>query len=119
MKKSFLALLLALSLLLPACSSPGKKADTPPQQNQTANDDKNIDVKALKEEVQAGRQGSKKSEPSTDTTTEPQGDTVYVTESGEKYHSDGCQYLRKSKIEISLAGAKASYTPCSKCGPPQ
>ena len=43
-----------------------------------------------------------------------------VTKTGEKYHSDGCQYLRKSQIPISLDDAKASgYTPCSKCNPPR
>ena len=43
--------------------------------------------------------------------------TVYVTETGEKYHSDGCRYLRKSKIPISLADAQAQgYEPCSVCG---
>lgn len=42
--------------------------------------------------------------------------TVYITETGEKYHRSGCQYLRNSKIEISLETAKArGYTPCSKC----
>jgi competence protein ComEC len=45
---------------------------------------------------------------------------VHITETGEKYHSAGCQYLRKSDIEISLEDAKSrGYTPCSKCGPPQ
>ncbi|MCY6372482.1 ComEC/Rec2 family competence protein [Clostridium ganghwense] len=47
------------------------------------------------------------------------GTTVYVTKTGKKYHRDGCQYLRKSKIPISLDKAKASYGPCSKCHPPQ
>lgn len=47
------------------------------------------------------------------------GTTVYITNTGEKYHSDGCQYLSKSKIPISLSDAKArGYTPCSRCGPP-
>ncbi len=45
---------------------------------------------------------------------------VYVTETGEKYHRDGCSYLSKSKIESSLADAKAEgHTPCSRCKPPQ
>ena len=44
--------------------------------------------------------------------------TVYVTKTGEKYHSAGCQYLRQSKIAISLSDARASYSPCSKCNPP-
>lgn len=43
---------------------------------------------------------------------------VYVTKSGTKYHRDGCGYLKKSKIPISLEDAEAKgYTPCSKCNP--
>lgn len=59
--------------------------------------------------------------PVTDTAEEePVEVVVYVTKTGEKYHSDGCQYLRKSQIPISLDDAKASgYTPCSKCNPPR
>lgn len=45
--------------------------------------------------------------------------TVYVTKTGGKYHRDGCQYLRKSKIPMSLSEAKAQgLEPCSKCHPP-
>lgn len=48
------------------------------------------------------------------------GNVVYVTKSGKKYHSGGCSYLSSSKIEKSLADAKAAgYTPCSKCNPPK
>jgi len=48
------------------------------------------------------------------------GPTVYVTNTGEKYHRDGCQYLKKSKIPISLSDAKAQgYGPCSRCNPPR
>lgn len=42
--------------------------------------------------------------------------TVYITETGEKYHRAGCQYLRKSQIPISLDDAQAmGYTACSRC----
>lgn len=45
---------------------------------------------------------------------------VHITKTGEKYHSAGCQYLKKSDIEISLEDAKAQgYSPCGKCNPPQ
>ncbi|MEA4895137.1 MAG: MBL fold metallo-hydrolase [Oscillospiraceae bacterium] len=45
--------------------------------------------------------------------------TVYVTKTGSKYHLDGCRYLSKSKIAISLSDAKSQgYTPCSVCNPP-
>jgi len=59
-----------------------------------------------------------------ETTTVPVLDTdtgeVYKTETGSKYHNDGCSYLSKSRIPISLADAKAEgLTPCSRCNPPQ
>lgn len=44
--------------------------------------------------------------------------TVYVTKTGSKYHRDGCRYLSKSKIPISLSDAEKSYGPCSVCSPP-
>lgn len=45
--------------------------------------------------------------------------TVYITETGSKYHSDGCRYLSKSKIAMSLSDAiSAGYEPCSVCNPP-
>lgn len=46
--------------------------------------------------------------------------TVYITETGTKYHLSGCRFLSESKIEISLSNAKAQgYTPCSVCNPPE
>jgi len=36
----------------------------------------------------------------------------------QKYHRDGCRYLSKSKIPISLSDAQAQgYEPCSVCRP--
>jgi micrococcal nuclease len=44
--------------------------------------------------------------------------TVYITRSGKKYHSEGCRSLKKSKIPISLEEAKQKgYGPCSICNP--
>ena len=44
------------------------------------------------------------------------GETVYITRTGEKYHRDGCRYLRRSQIAISLSEAKnEGYTACSVC----
>lgn len=44
--------------------------------------------------------------------------TVYVTNTGSKYHSGGCQYLRKSQIPIKKSDAiNQGYSPCSKCSP--
>jgi len=45
--------------------------------------------------------------------------TVYITNTGEKYHRDGCSSLSKSKIAISLKDAiSKKYSPCKKCNPP-
>jgi cbb3-type cytochrome oxidase cytochrome c subunit len=49
---------------------------------------------------------------------DPTAITVYVTKTGEKYHRDGCRYLRRSKIPMSLKEAAARYGPCSVCKPP-
>lgn len=43
--------------------------------------------------------------------------TVYITRTGEKYHRNGCRYLSKSQIPISLSDAQKNYTPCSICKP--
>ena len=45
--------------------------------------------------------------------------TVYITDTGSKYHTGDCRYLRKSKHPISLSDAKAQgYGPCKVCHPP-
>ena len=42
--------------------------------------------------------------------------TVYITNTGEKYHNAGCRYLKNSSIPISLSQAQAQgYTPCKVC----
>lgn len=51
-------------------------------------------------------------------TTLTQQPTVYITETGTKYHQSWCSYL-KSSIPVYLSTAKESgYTPCSRCNPP-
>lgn len=43
--------------------------------------------------------------------------TVYITDTGSKYHRAGCRYLKKSQHAISLSEAKRlGYTACSVCG---
>lgn len=45
---------------------------------------------------------------------------VYATDTGTKYHRDGCQYLTKSRIPLTLIKAKSSgLGPCSRCKPQQ
>lgn len=43
--------------------------------------------------------------------------TVYITETGDKYHGRGCRHLRGNGIETTLSNATANgYTPCGTCG---
>lgn len=64
----------------------------------------------------ASSPSSSSSGTSTPAVSEPQSVTVYITNTGSKYHRSGCQYLRKSCIPISLDDAKSQgYTACSKC----
>ncbi len=51
-------------------------------------------------------------EPSTSS-----GGTVYITDTGTKYHSAGCRHLAKSSYPISIEDAQGSYGPCSVCNP--
>jgi hypothetical protein len=45
--------------------------------------------------------------------------TVYVTNTGKKYHQDGCRYLNQSKIKTNVTVAKAKgYDACKVCKPP-
>nr|DAG76566.1 MAG TPA: Fibronectin type 3 domain-containing protein [Caudoviricetes sp.] len=58
----------------------------------------------------------KKASTSINGTTNYVGQTVYITDTGSKYHSYGCQYLRYSCYSISKSKAKAQgYTACSRC----
>ena len=57
-------------------------------------------------------------EPMQQASEEKQQITVYITNSGTKYHMDGCRHL-KSKVEKTLEEAKAlKLEPCKVCNPP-
>lgn len=44
--------------------------------------------------------------------------TVYITRTGDKYHTETCGHLTDTKIEMTLREAqKAGYQPCSMCKP--
>lgn len=58
--------------------------------------------------------------PSTSASSDNQSATVYITKTGKKYHREGCRYLARSQIPISLGDAQSQgYEPCSVCDPPQ
>jgi len=45
-------------------------------------------------------------------------DTVYIADTGKKYHSYDCRYVQKSRTAISKSDAiKQGYTACSVCKP--
>jgi uncharacterized protein YcfL len=45
-------------------------------------------------------------------------ETVYITNSGNKYHKEGCKSLQKSKKAIKKSEAiKEGYEPCHICKP--
>lgn len=49
-------------------------------------------------------------------TQQTNSETVYITDTGSKYHRSWCQYLWGSQIAIDLDDAiAAGYTACSKC----
>lgn len=61
--------------------------------------------------------GSSASVPAAYSSSDDQSETVYITNTGSKYHSAGCRYLKKSQIPMSLSEAKRQgYTACSVCG---
>lgn len=62
-------------------------------------------------------------EKKTETSTKNKGKkakekTVYITNTGKKYHAAGCRHLRKRAIPLSLSDAVKQYEPCSVCRPP-
>ena len=71
----------------------------------------------------SSQETSRKTEPVRETAAESTEDssssiTVYITETGSKYHRSSCSSLRKSKIAIPLDEAVESYEPCERCNPP-
>lgn len=64
-----------------------------------------------------GSSSDSSSVPAAYSSSDDQSETVYITNTGSKYHSAGCRYLKKSQIPISLSKAKQQgYTACSVCG---
>lgn len=47
-----------------------------------------------------------------------QGTTVYITDTGEKYHRENCKYLAKSSNPVLLEKLGPNYQPCKICSPP-
>ncbi len=86
-----------------------RNTDLPPKQNAPPTDTPTEAEKTL---------------PQEDDTTppiqeNPQSVTVYITKSGEKYHRDGCRFLKNSRTPVLLEELDTElYTPCAVCNPP-
>ena len=57
-----------------------------------------------------------RSHAETEAQSEP---TVYITNTGKKYHQEDCRFLEYSKKSIPLAEAREKYDPCKVCKPPK
>ena len=53
-----------------------------------------------------GSSSDSSSVPAAYSSSDDQSETVYVTDTGSKYHSAGCRYLKKSQDSMSLSEAK-------------
>lgn len=84
-------------------------------------DGENITLNHIATSIQPHAPPDVSSDPASDESPDDgQSTTVYITESGTKYHRDGCQYLKKNKIAISLSDLdRNKYSPCSRCKPPE
>ena len=60
---------------------------------------------------------SKQKESKNISASEAKSTTVYITETGTKYHTENCYCLKKSKIKKKLSEA-GRYEPCKICYPP-
>ena len=57
-------------------------------------------------------------EATEETAYDSSNETVYITDSGNKYHRSGCRTLKKSKHAISKSSAvKQGYEACGVCHP--
>ena len=51
-------------------------------------------------------------------TEQQQAETVFATETGRRYHREGCRHLTYTRIPITLQQARArGLTPCGHCNP--
>ena len=127
----FFAIVLSLSIIISGCSDSKPTTTTTPTKSQPtrqAQPDQKAQPQETETKATTSTQTTTQTQKATapvatstrSTQTEKNDATVYVTKTGEKYHSSGCSSLSKSMIPKTLSAAKsAGYTPCSKCNPPQ
>lgn len=91
------------------------------EDNKHLNDEKtqlNNQIDQLKKTSSTQSTSQKKTSQASSSTQKTTSTTVYITNTGSKYHRSGCSYLRKSSNAISKdAAISQGYTPCSRCNP--
>ena len=91
------------------------------EDNKQLNDEKtqlSSQIEQLKKTSSTQTTEQKKTSQVSSNTQKITSTTVYVTNTGNKYHRSGCSYLRKSSNAISKdAAISQGYTPCSRCNP--
>lgn len=85
-------------------------AEEPVQEEQTAEPATEQPATVQEEQVAEQQDSNTAVESNTDV-------TVYITNTGSKYHTATCRTLKDSKIPISLSDAIGSYEPCGICHP--
>ena len=85
--------------------------EEPAQEEQTAEQVTEQPATTQEEQVAEQQDSNTAVESNTDV-------TVYITNTGSKYHTGTCRTLKNSKIHISLSDAIGSYEPCGICQPP-
>lgn len=76
------------------------------------------EAEAAAAEAQAQAEAEARARAEAEAQAQTNAQTVYITNTGSKYHNPGCRYLKKSKIPISLGDAIAQgYEPCKVCKP--
>ena len=74
------------------------------------------DTKSNKNSNASEKASNKREANKTPADTTRTSQTVYITNTGKKYHNAGCRYLKSSEIAISLDDAKAKgYEACKSC----
>lgn len=103
----------------PNGTTKGDGISAPSSSNSTSNYSSSSSGTSSTNQIQSQQTTSSVQQQSAQT-SDNQSTTVYVTNTGHKYHREGCKYLARSQIPISLSQAQSQgYTPCSICDPPQ
>ena len=97
-----------------------KEAEEKAQKEAEEKAKKEAEEKAAQEAAAAQAQAEAEAQQQAQAATQASNDpVVYITDTGGKYHRDGCRFLKQSKIETHLSEVQGVYGPCGVCHQPQ